>query len=254
MTATTVSDDENGNGAGDEGSVARDAILVLDANTKIGEEVVLQLILKRLKVKALVSDAVQAAEAFGEYANCVESSLDDRSSLRRLLSGVKRVVVTGAMGYDKGERLMEACRSAKVEHVVLLSSFVQSEGLGATLSQIFNKERANLEDGERERVVGAAGVPFTIVRAGDLRDSNFAGGGLSTSLVVTKREAEATGAAPGGGNLSRADFALAAVACLSHPPRNLVLDLVETADGGAGGTGAGSFVVEEEDDWVSVFE
>lgn len=248
-----MSDDEDGNGAGDEGSVARDAILVLDANTKIGEEVVLQLILKRLKVKALVSDAVQAAEAFGEYANCVESSLDDRSSLRRLLSGVKSVVVTGAMGYDKGERLMEACRSAKVDHVVLLSSFVQSEGLGATLSQIFNKERANLEDGERERVVGAAGVPFTIVRAGDLRDSNFAGGGLSTSLVVTKREAEAAGAAPGG-NLSRADFALAAVACLSHPPRNLVLDLVETEDGGAGGAGAGSFVVEEEEDWVSVFE
>jgi len=233
-------------------STERDTVLVLDASGKLGEEVVLQLILKRTKVKALVGDREQACCAFGEYVSCVESSLDDRSSVRRLLEGVKSVVVTGSMGYDGGQRFMEACLASGVGQVVLMSSYAQSDGL---LGKIFaDREQIRLEDLEREKVVKESGVAFTIIRAGDLKDSS-PGLQAKRALEVCRDDK-----GPGGrveGMLSRTDFACATVASLDFEPRNLTVELSERVmeDSSVSGT-SGSFLVElnSEEDWNLVFE
>ncbi|QDZ18389.1 hypothetical protein HOP50_01g08940 [Chloropicon primus] len=226
----------------------RDAVLVVDANGKLGEEVVLQLILKRVKVKALVRSEEDASNSFGEYATCVESSLDDRTSLRRLLRGVKSLVVTGGMGFDKGERLMEACKSAGVEQVVLLSSYNNREGF---LGGLFvSKEQSQLEDRERERIVAESGVPFSIIRAGDLADSSpsLQGGKLLEVSLGEKANRKL------GGSLPRSELASASVACLAFGAKNLVVELAEGE--GEGTPAADTFLVDvnSDEDWSLVFE
>lgn len=50
----------------------REFVMVLDADSPTGEQVVLQLILARQQIKAVVSDAAAAAAGFGPYITPVQ--------------------------------------------------------------------------------------------------------------------------------------------------------------------------------------
>ena len=224
-----------------QGNVPKDTVLVLDAKSKLGEEVVLQMILKGIKVKTLVRKKEEAQVAFGQYVSCVESSLDDRASLRALLKGVKSVVVTGGMGFDKGQRLMEACKSQEVDQVVLMSSYVKRESFFEKI--LVKSEQSILEDEEREQMVATSGVPYTIVRGGVLEDSLERSEAIKISRSGKLR----------GGSVSRSDLAYASVACLDFKPQNTTIELVPNSS--SSGPGDDSIVlVESEEDWKVALE
>ncbi|GKE05313.1 hypothetical protein Tco_1397331 [Tanacetum coccineum] len=50
-----------------EENEARDAVLVTDGDNEIGQTIILSLIIKRIRVKALVKDRRAAMESFGTY-------------------------------------------------------------------------------------------------------------------------------------------------------------------------------------------
>lgn len=56
----------------DEPDAPGDAVLVTDGDSPMGELVILQLILARLKVTALVKDSAAATQAYGSYVTPVQ--------------------------------------------------------------------------------------------------------------------------------------------------------------------------------------
>lgn len=253
-----------------ESRSAKDTVLVLDAKSSLGEEVVLQLILKRVKVKALVNDEERASEAFGDYVTPVNSSIDDRTSIRRLLRGVKSVILVGNLGINRGALLMEACLSEGVEQVVLMSSCISRENFFAKL--LVKQEQSILEDREREREVASSGVPYTIVRCGKLKDtmsvSMAAGSGRMAAIRVTKGEGSVSDSLQKTTDeststlISRSSFAYAAVSCLQFNPQNNIVELSELEDkvgaqersaAYASTEGGKTFLVQSEEDWEAVF-
>ncbi|KAJ0488489.1 hypothetical protein HanHA300_Chr12g0433391 [Helianthus annuus] len=65
----------------------RDAVLVTDGDNEIGQTIILSLIIKRIRVKALVKDKRAAMESFGTYVE--EGFLSKAESLK----GVQHVVI-----------------------------------------------------------------------------------------------------------------------------------------------------------------
>ena len=146
-------------------SVPRDKVLVLDGNSTIGEEVVLQLILARTKAKVLVNNTESATQSFGPYVECISTSVNDKNGLRSMLKGVRAVIVTGQLGPMSGKLLFEACEASQIEHILLLSTFAKKSGIFGSL---FNAEQTILEDSSREESIEGSNIPYTIVRGGTL--------------------------------------------------------------------------------------
>ncbi|KAM3747212.1 hypothetical protein ACB098_05G019000 [Castanea mollissima] len=115
----------------------RDAVLVSDGDSEIGQMVILSLIVKRTRVKALVKDKQTALEAFGTY---VEEGF---------LSNVEGL---------KG-----------VQHVVLLSQLSAYRGSGGI--QALMKSNARKLAEQDESLLMASGIPYTIIRAGLLQST-----------------------------------------------------------------------------------
>ncbi|KAL4451758.1 hypothetical protein ABPG75_007420 [Micractinium tetrahymenae] len=167
----------------EEEPAVREYVAVLDADTSpMAEQVVLQLILNRTKIRALVKDAAAAKAAFGPYIEPGDSS--DRAAVIRLLRGAQAAVCCGRLG-----ALLPAAAAARLPHVVLLST-AGSSGGGAGLAGLFaSPEHTALADASREQQLRASGLPHTIVQVAGLAD---APGGAS-SLALSSSSASPQG-------------------------------------------------------------
>lgn len=158
----------------------------------MAEQVLLQLILARAKVKALVRDQQAAQSGFGPYIEVVGGSSSDAALVRKACRGVQAVVLCG----DVSPAVLSAVAAAGVPHVVLLSAVGAPPRGGFSL--FGGGEMAVLEDAKREELVTRSSIPYyTIVRVGKLTDSE---GGVSTLKI------DASGGP--GGVVAREDAAL----------------------------------------------
>ncbi|KAH9665158.1 NAD(P)-bd dom domain-containing protein [Citrus sinensis] len=116
---------------------ARDAVLVTDGDSDIGQMVILSLIVKRTRIKALVKDKRNAMESFGTYVE--EGFISNAGSL-------------------KG-----------VQHVILLSQLSVYRGSGGIQALMKGNARKLAE--QDESMLMASGVPYTIIRTGVLQNT-----------------------------------------------------------------------------------
>ncbi|PSC69478.1 DNA excision repair ERCC-2 [Micractinium conductrix] len=175
----------------EEEPAEREYIAVLDADSSpMAEQVVLQLILKRSKIRALVRDVGAAKSGFGPYIEAVQGDSSDAAAVRRLLRGAKAAVCCSKLG-----ALLPAAAAARVPHVVLLTASPAGGGLGSLFA---GAEQQALGDASREAALRASGLPHTIVQVGTL--AGVPGGGSSLALTA--------GGAPQG-NVAREDAAVA---------------------------------------------
>ncbi|KAL9265571.1 hypothetical protein AKJ16_DCAP08774 [Drosera capensis] len=115
----------------------RNAVLVSDGDSEIGQMVILTLIVKRMRVKALVKDKRAAMEAFGNYVE--EGFLSKVDSLR----GVEHIV-----------------------YLSQLSAYRSANGIQALMTS--NARKLAEQD---EAILLASGIPYTLIRAGALNNS-----------------------------------------------------------------------------------
>ncbi|XP_035816212.1 uncharacterized protein, chloroplastic-like isoform X2 [Zea mays] len=116
---------------------SRDAVLVTNGDSEIGQMVILALILKRARTKALVKDKRTTEEAFGTY---VEDGF-----------------------------FSEPIDLKGVQHIVLLSQLAVYRNSGG-LQAIMNSKLKTLAEKDEE-VVLASGIPCTIIRTGSLQST-----------------------------------------------------------------------------------
>ncbi|XP_066378784.1 uncharacterized protein At2g37660, chloroplastic-like isoform X5 [Miscanthus floridulus] len=115
----------------------RDAVLVTNGDSEVGQMVILALILKRARTKALVKDKRTTEEAFGTYVE--DGFFSELTDL-------------------KG-----------VQHIVLLSQLAVYRNSGG-LQAIMNSKLKKLAERDEE-VVLASGIPCTIIRTGSLQST-----------------------------------------------------------------------------------
>ncbi|GFH26113.1 NAD(P)-bd_dom domain-containing protein, partial [Haematococcus lacustris] len=169
---------------GEEGE--GDAILVTDADTPMGEQVVLQLILARASIKALVRDTVAAKTSYGPYVAPLSLDTGNPQLLRRALKGCGSVVCLGRPG-----ALPQVAKEAGVAHVVLLSA-AGAAPQGGPLSGLFDGELAALRDSAREAAFAKAGVRCTVVRvAAHSHSGACAGSGQAAGPSVSREDVAA---------------------------------------------------------------
>ncbi|KAL8153441.1 hypothetical protein V2J09_011201 [Rumex salicifolius] len=148
----------------EEGEIAmeevRDAVLVTDGDSDIGQMVILSLIVKRARVKALVKDKRAAMEAFGNYVESLAGDANSNIYMKKALRGVRAIICPS-------EGFLSKVESFKgVQHIVVLSQLSVYEGAGGLLSLVNSNSRKLAE--QDESVLLASGVPYTIIRAGSL--------------------------------------------------------------------------------------
>jgi len=142
----------------------RDAVLVTDGDSEIGQMVILALILKRARVKALVKDKRSTEEAFGTYVECMVGDIEDKSFTKKALRGVRAVISPVDDGF-----FSEPIDLKGVEHIVLLSQLAVYRNSGG-LQAIMNSKLKKLAERDEE-VVMASGIPSTIIRTGSLQST-----------------------------------------------------------------------------------
>ncbi|XP_059287028.1 uncharacterized protein LOC132040409 isoform X3 [Lycium ferocissimum] len=174
-----------------EGDEVRDAVLVTDGDNEIGQMVILSLIIKRTRIKALVKDKRAAMEAFGTYVEPIAGDARDRSLLKKALSGVRAVI----------------CPT--------LSVYRGSSGVQAIVTA--NARKLAEQD---ESLVMASGIPYTIIRTGSL--VNAPGGNQGFNF----KEGCAS-----PGKLSKEDAAFICVEALDTvPQKGLIFEVVNGED------------------------
>ncbi|KAG5537948.1 hypothetical protein RHGRI_025143 [Rhododendron griersonianum] len=215
--------------SGTEKDEVRDAVLVTDGDNDIGQMIILSLIVKRTRVKALVKDKRSAVEAFGSYvevsSSCVAENMDfymvfllylkpmagdtnDRSFQKKALRGVRAIICPN-------EGFLSQVESLKgVEHVIVLSQLSVYRGTGG-IQAIMNSKVRKLAE-QDESIVMASGIPYTVIRAGSLQ--NTPGGRQGFSF---KQGSAAQG------RLSKEDAAFICMEVLDAvPKRGLVFEVV----------------------------
>ncbi|XP_024027397.1 uncharacterized protein LOC21386180 [Morus notabilis] len=178
----------------------RDAVLVTDGDSDIVQMVILSLIVKRSKIKALVKDKRAALEAFGTYVDSLAGDTTDRPFLKRALRGVRTIICPN-------EGFLSNAGSLKgIQHVILLSQLSVFKAAGGI--QALMKGNAVKRAEKEESTLVASGIPYTIIRAGLLR--NTPGGNRGFSF------AEGSAAK---GSLSKEDAALICVEAVDAVPQ-----------------------------------
>ncbi|BBG98808.1 NAD(P)-binding Rossmann-fold superfamily protein [Prunus dulcis] len=148
-----------------EGEETRDAVLVTDGDSEMGQMVILSLIVKRARIKALVKDKRAALEAFGTYVESMAGDSRDKPFLRRALRGVCTVICPN-------EGFLSTVGSLKgVKH---LSVYKGANGIQALL-----KSNARKLAEQDESILVASGIPYTVIRAGLLQNSSGGTQGFS---------------------------------------------------------------------------
>ncbi|GMN36895.1 hypothetical protein TIFTF001_006382 [Ficus carica] len=161
-------DDEDEDKDSDE---IRDAVLVTDGDSEIGQMVILSLIVKRTRVKALVKDKRAALEAFGTYVESMAGDTRDKPFLKRALRGVRTIICPN-------EGFLSNAGSLKgVQHVILLSQLSVYKGAGG-IQALMRGNAVNKAEKEESTLV-ASGIPYTIIRAGLLQNTPGGNQGFS---------------------------------------------------------------------------
>ncbi|KAL5714568.1 hypothetical protein ACHQM5_016512 [Ranunculus cassubicifolius] len=137
----------------------RDAVLVTDGDSEIGQMVILSLIVKRARVKALVKDKRAAIEAYGTYVESIAGDRSDPLYLKKALRGVRSIICASNEGFLSNIANMEG-----IQHVVFLSqsaAYRDDSGIKALLT---SKAKKLFE--QDEQVLMNSNIPYTIIRAG----------------------------------------------------------------------------------------
>ncbi|KAJ0865452.1 putative NAD(P)-binding domain, NAD(P)-binding domain superfamily [Helianthus annuus] len=186
----------------------RDAVLVTDGDNEIGQTIILSLIIKRIRVKALVKDKRAAMESFGTYVESISGDPKDSSFLKKSLKGVRAVICPNEGFLSKAESL------TGVQHVVILSQlsvYRASSGVQAMMSS----NARNLAEQDESTVI-ASGIPYTIVRTGVLTNDRGGKPGFSFEKGCTTN-----------GSLSKEDAAFICIEALDVvPEKELVFEVV----------------------------
>ncbi|MFI5612399.1 NAD(P)H-binding protein [Amycolatopsis sp. NPDC051903] len=132
-------------------------LLITGATGNIGRALVSELSTRGAKVRALSRDAARVAALPGQVERAV-GDLAEPSTLPPVFDGVERVfLLTPGLGTDNVANAVAAARAAGVRQVVLLSS---NNVLGDPMPLMGRWHH------EREELVRASGVPWTILRPG----------------------------------------------------------------------------------------
>ncbi|KAL3130761.1 hypothetical protein ABBQ38_000106 [Trebouxia sp. C0009 RCD-2024] len=206
-------------------NIEKDAILVTDADSATGEQIILQLILARLPVKIITQNAEEAKRGWGPYVTAFAGDLGDEKVVSRALRGVRAVICPGKLG-------AVLCTAAiqQLEHIVLLSSAGINQPQALNLGSLFRTEQGVLRDPKREQVIKESGIPYTIVRAGKIKNLP----GASMNLEISQHDQQASG------DISREDVARVLAGALQAPPTHGLIFQVSASGPG-----------RPPDDWVS---
>ncbi|GAA0158712.1 hypothetical protein LIER_15661 [Lithospermum erythrorhizon] len=146
-----------------ESDEVRDAVLVTDGDNEIGQMIILSLIVKRVRVKALVKDKRVALEAFGTYVESIPGDPKNTTFMKKALRGVCSVVCPTEGSLPNAESWKG------VQHVILLSQLLAYKGASGIQAIINSNARKMAE--ESEYVIKELGLPYTIIRAGLLQNT-----------------------------------------------------------------------------------
>nr|XP_043627104.1 uncharacterized protein At5g02240 isoform X2 [Erigeron canadensis] len=186
----------------------RDVVLVTDGDNEIGQTVILSLIIKRIRVKALVKDKRAAMESFGAYVEPLSGDPKDSSFLKKSLKGVRAIICPT-------EGFLSIADSLKgVQHVVILSQLSVYRGSSGVQAIMNNNARKLAE--QDESVVVSSGIPYTIVRTGLLKNDRGGKPGFSFEKGCADN-----------GSLSKEDAAFICIEALDMvPERGMVFEVV----------------------------
>ncbi|CBI35886.3 hypothetical protein VitviT2T_013178 [Vitis vinifera] len=200
----------------------RDAVLVTDGDSEIGQMVILSLIVKRSRIKALVKDKRAAMEAFGTYVESMAGDANDKSFQRKALRGVRTIICPNEGSISNFGSLMG------VQHIILLSQLSAYRGTGGIQALMQGNARKLAE--KDESIVTGSGIPYTIIRAGLLQNSPGGKEGFSFKEGVAAT-----------GRLSKEDAAFICVEAVDTVPETGLV--FEVANGG-----------EKVSDWKECFK
>ncbi|XP_072972053.1 uncharacterized protein At5g02240 [Typha angustifolia] len=192
-----------------ESEEARDAVLVTDGESEIGQMVILSLILKRARIKALVKDKQAAVDSFGTYVESLVGDVKDKSFLSKALRGVRAIICAGHDGFISEVGLMKG-----VQHIILLSQLAVYRGSSGLQAILYSNVRKLAE--RDEEVVTTSGIPYTIIRTGSLQSTPGGSQGFSFKEGVAAK-----------GIISKEDAARICVEALDAvPAKGLVFEVV----------------------------
>uniref|UniRef100_A0A0R0FS71 NAD(P)-binding domain-containing protein n=1 Tax=Glycine max TaxID=3847 RepID=A0A0R0FS71_SOYBN len=135
----------------------RDAVLVTDGDSEMGQMVILSLIVKKARVKTLVKDKRVALEAFGSYVESMAGDTSDKRFVKKALRGVRTIICPN-------EGFLSSVGSLQgVQH---LSVYGGQSGF-----QSMMKSNAKKLAEQDESVLKTSGIPYTIIRTGALQDT-----------------------------------------------------------------------------------
>ncbi|XP_026450217.1 uncharacterized protein LOC113350313 [Papaver somniferum] len=191
----------------------RDVVLVTDGDSEIGQMVILSLIVARARVKAIVKDKRAAIEAFGTYVESIAGDVNDPPFLKKTLKGVRSIICPSSEIFVPDIESLEG-----VEHIVLLSQLAVYRGSDGIQALIQSSAKKLAEKNESMVMNSSNKIPYTIIRAGLLQDTQGGQQGFNF------KEGSAA-----QGKLSKEDAAFICVEALNAvPKRGLV---VEVANG-----------------------
>ncbi|TVU46596.1 hypothetical protein EJB05_06139, partial [Eragrostis curvula] len=205
-------DEENVFGVRIDVEEPRDAVLVTNGDSEIGQMVILALILKRARIKALVKDKRSTEEAFGTYVECMVGDVEDKSFTKKALSGVRSVICPADDGF-----FSDLIDLKGVQHIVLLSQLVVYRNSGG-IQAILNSKLKKLAERDEE-VVLASGIPSTIIRTASLQSTPGGERGFDFTEGVAAK-----------GTISREDAATLCVEALDAIPQKTLIFEVANGD------------------------
>ncbi|KAK7255691.1 hypothetical protein RIF29_29110 [Crotalaria pallida] len=178
----------------------RDAVLVTDGDSEMGQMVILSLIVKRTRVKALVKDKRVALEAFGSYVESMAGDTGDNRFLKKALRGVRTVICPNE-GFISSVGSLQG-----VQHVIFLSQLSVYSGNSGIQSLMKSNAKKLAE--QDESVLKTSGIPYTVIRTGALQDTPGGKEGFNFDEGCAA-----------SGSLSKEDAAFVCVAALQCVPQ-----------------------------------
>ncbi|KAH1149271.1 hypothetical protein GLYMA_16G005300v4 [Glycine max] len=137
----------------------RDAVLVTDGDSEMGQMVILSLIVKKARVKTLVKDKRVALEAFGSYVESMAGDTSDKRFVKKALRGVRTIICPN-------EGFLSSVGSLQGVQHLQLSVYGGQSGF-----QSMMKSNAKKLAEQDESVLKTSGIPYTIIRTGALQDT-----------------------------------------------------------------------------------
>ncbi|XP_020105296.1 uncharacterized protein LOC109721887 isoform X2 [Ananas comosus] len=111
-----------------------------------------------------VRDAVLVTDGESEIGQSMVGDMNDKSFLMKALRGVRAVICAAHDGF-----ISQVADLAGVQHIVLLSQLAVYRG-SSGLQAIMNSKQRKLAERDEEVVI-ASGIPYTIIRTGSLQNT-----------------------------------------------------------------------------------